>query len=503
MSLSEADAQSWFELLARVPNAIARSWLQSLLLSEQASVSLRVRVLHKIGEYRCEADLPLLRDYLNAVDGEVRAAALAATAQCGSPPEVFAALLPHLKDPSLEAKQVAVDTLNSLDPSMVQGALETMIRSTSVAAKASSLYVLRHRQGDSSLQLFRELAKDPSEEVRRRVAEALEGRSGDATEDLLQELLNDGDIDVAEQALETLQALFLETNRDLEQWIVAKADAKPTVLQPKVSLGEPGATLKDALASPVKDGLGTRDAVEDVLESAAFSPDVPPENAGEGLDFAALADIGDAVASQEWNQKNAPLVENIPAGADGPEEDHSVIGAPPPMRSEETEPPQAESLLEPLDEVPEAPYEADSPSQASENALVPTDFSALPVPVQGVLEPLFSELDGVLQQMGVRGITLYQGGRLKRPELKGVADPLIELVQEEESTSSFGIAQLFRGKETADKAMAEKLWQAQRRFGEKVIELYLDSQVRFVELDSHYRKVDSILSKAREAQNYS
>ncbi len=478
-----------------------------------------VSLLARIGT---RDELPLLRKLQTWADGRVRANVIEAIEAIGSPPEVFAMLVGHLKDPDARACANAVAALGRLDPKMVSGALAAMARSGSIAAKASALYVLGTQDAAHAIDLLEELAGDESEEVRRRVAEALDGKVGDRVEALLVRLVNDIDVDVAERALELYE--ILEARRLLGGG--AGEATVPGIPASQLGSGAPRPSPGPAAATPAP-----APEFEDPSQGIDASWN-PPGGFDGGWSPPGGADGGwspPGGAAGGWSSAPSSSPPRSPAPPPAP---------PPPPPEPEPDPQVSEpglgmSVLD-LEDGPPAPGFGAAPEAAvgedfgfdpgSETGPEPAPspdtgeadgpgLDGLPPDLLLLIDEVHEEIDGELTTMGQKGYQLAETGRIQHDavrqacyRVKRFVDLLEKRKQAELEKSGLftrltgvSVGKVDPARERLERSVTEEY----RKTGEVLIDILHKEDLRFPELDAHYRKVESLLEKVHTLRSSS
>lgn len=533
-----------------------REFCLAMLGLEGTDPTVQAACLTQVGLHGEHADLLEIRPFLNSSDGRVRANAIEAIERLGDPPEVFAVLLPHLKDPEQRARANALKALSSLDSAMVLGALRNMVLSPSVAAKASALYVLSYLQSPEALELQEILARDASEEVRRRVAESLGGKQGDRVEALLEVLVNDRDVDVAECALEVLEELYRLTGRDLVERVRQEA-GRPVWDGDE---GPPGAQDMPPLELSAYD-LEEEDEDEDLepdldfgapavpapVPDPGFDEESPPGRTHTPLSGSRLPDIPLAgnptpmaspsvPASLPELPPPAPPLDPPRVQGDATRKVSKVALAGNPDPGDATSPaglatagPGAPAPLPTVDASSTDDLPSAYPPTVGQAAAAPglvfeddtedfdpdlgsrevstlvTDFGKLPPGQQEALVPVFEALDGALVDLGARAVEALDGGRLAQREirkLRSLAGKLQAHLDLERSKNQGGFLARWRPPppSEAEELLLLHLEETHRQLGESLVELQDQEEIRFGELDGAYRRVEELLDEARATE---
>jgi len=218
-SLAAADPQVQLRTLADISAQKieeARPFVLSLLQKNPPPevAALALSTILAIGQPH---DVAPLLPFLKHKDGPVRASAVEVVATL-APRDQLALLLAVLcQDPVERVRSDAIKALETLDEQTSFQSLSTMLHSSSIGTRANAAHVLRFLRGDRIIELLWMAARDPSEEVRLRVTQALEFHRHPQVNDLLKRLTKDMDISICEAAYEVL------TKRN--QTAAAKTDA--------------------------------------------------------------------------------------------------------------------------------------------------------------------------------------------------------------------------------------------------------------------------------------
>jgi hypothetical protein len=502
--------EDFLELTTRKQLGYLRGWGESLpegfrefclklLALPELDRNTQAAVIGQLGRIGDKQDLGVLRPFLSSADGRVRANAIEALERLATPPEVFAVLLPHLKDPDSRARANALKALSCLDPQMVLGALANMVGSSSVAAKASALYVLSHLRSPEALDLLDRLARDVSEEVRRRVAEALDGKQGDRVEGLLERLVNDLDVDVAERALEIMQRLYEETGRNiLDRTLPREGDGSPSFPPPSKPASE---VTQEIAPEPPPERF------PEISPEATAEASPPPATAGPTRP-SQRPQFLDGPGEEEETDEEVAYTQKVPKldlspldGRDDWAESEDLEEADP------LEDLDFRSISQDLDlGFAEKSEDLDLEFESREGLpLSPREFQDLPLETQQALEPVYQDLDQALIEMGEKAAELLDSGRLWRSEWKQALSrvkQMRELLATQTAGKQSGLlSRFFSSGKNPDVALQRShLDEACRSLGEQVLEIYYREELRYGELEPHYRRVEGLLERARTAQ---
>lgn len=476
------------------------SWLQNFLRRAGEDFSLfsrfdLIRSAQLAGRLERSEAVDWLECLAGAPWGEVRGARLAALARLVDEPDLFLAVLPHLKDPDPDAREVAVQCLRRLDPDLVLGTLERMVESGSTEAKALSLYALRWLPGEKSEDLLRRLARDESEDIRRRTAEALEGHEPHRAVPLLKLLVNDLDIDVAEKAL----GLYERMCKELDQQPFASSRPRPSQVETATMLAvttpqkipstpiakpvppKPAAPAAAKISLPTGDKAPIETSFELVVDVSEMAVTEVPEEFVDvptgGLDFGdadSESDFGFEPDLEPTKVSSEPIEESPPA----PEPTSSLsdsVASTPPLPEAPKEAPNSGSV--------EADPEESSPSQA-------------PIPGESASKDEdegYPKIDEALIRLGHRAYESYLKGRVTEPSFQGRCKQLVAALAKSPAPSLFDRILRRPGPGAAEVS------EAFRSFGEWLMDQKLGDEFRLAELDSSYRRVEGLLENLRSS----
>lgn len=152
-------------------------------------------------------DAKLALGFLKHKDARVRANAVEVV-EALAPKDKQVALLAGLaSDTDNRVRANVFKALAALGADTVFAGLGTMLDASSVATRASAIYAMRHVRGDRVIELLWKASRDPSEVIRLRVVNALEGNRHPQALEILRKLGNDIDISIAEAAYAALAKL--------------------------------------------------------------------------------------------------------------------------------------------------------------------------------------------------------------------------------------------------------------------------------------------------------